>query len=563
MAHNRADGGSDLTRGRALAALIVLGPVLLALAVTAVAHRQALLEVAWPDEVIYLVGARNVLERGTLDTNFYLTYSLLRRGYPHRDVHMPGYLLALTPAVAALGPTLRAAAAVNGILFAASTALVYAIGRALLPHRVQAVCAAALFAVLPPFPGYLFVAYPEIVVSFVFLAGLAVLVHARGWAGAAAAGALFGAGALFRETLLLALPLYLVRVPPRTRWRAFAPAAAVTFVLVVVPCARDRAPVLRARAGPHREHGHQPARHRAHGSGHERGGRGAGPRRAAGADGRAGGAPPWPRIAAPGRGDPGFARAPHRRRVDPLRRTRAWRGMGRRPRLHGLDAAPRHLRDSAPLRAAPARRHPRPRPRGRGRRAGPRPLAGAVLQPLQGLRPGGPGAQRDVPVALSRCLPSPPHRRAVVPLRLPALPGGGHLVPPARRPRAGRAEPGDLLRVPRHPREEPSPRRPPGQSALPARQPGGSRRGAADLAPLVLRAHRATLCPPCPSSSSPRTTSASSSRSWPPAWRPRCGTAPPTSPRTARSSAASSSARRNGRRSPCTSRARTGSFRSR
>ena len=100
MAHNRADGGPDLTRGRAQAALAVLGPVLLALAVTVVAHRQALLEVAWPDEVIYLVGARNVLERGTLDTNFYLTYSLLRRGYPHRDVHMPGYVLALTPAVA-------------------------------------------------------------------------------------------------------------------------------------------------------------------------------------------------------------------------------------------------------------------------------------------------------------------------------------------------------------------------------------------------------------------------------------------------------------------------------
>ena len=197
--------------------------------------------VAWPDEVIYLVGARNVLERGTLDTNFYLTYSLLRRGYPHRDVHMPGYLLALTPAVAALGPTLRAAAALNAILFAASAALVYAIARALLPERAQAVCAAALFTVLPPFPGYLFVAYPEIVVSFVFLAGLAVLVHARGRAGAAAAGALFAVGALFRETLLLALPLYLVRLPPRTRWRAFLPAAAATFVLVVVPFARHRA----------------------------------------------------------------------------------------------------------------------------------------------------------------------------------------------------------------------------------------------------------------------------------------------------------------------------------
>jgi hypothetical protein len=223
------------------AVLAVLGPVLLAVAVAAGAGQRAVPAIAWPDEIIYLVGARNVLERGTLDTNFYLTYSLLRRGYPHRDVHMPGYVLALTPAVAALGPTLRAAALLNVLLFAASTALVYVIARGLLPERVQAMTAAALFAVLPPFPGYLFVAYPEIVVSFVFLAGLAVLVHARGLAGAAAAGVLFAAGGLFRETLLLALPLYLVRLPPRARWRAFVPAAAATLLFVVVPFARDRA----------------------------------------------------------------------------------------------------------------------------------------------------------------------------------------------------------------------------------------------------------------------------------------------------------------------------------
>ena len=117
----------------------------------------------------------------------------------------------------------------------------YAIARALLPDRVQALTAAALFAVLPPFPGYLFVAYPELVVSFVFLAGLAVLVHARGRAGAAAAGVLFALGALFRETLLLALPLYLVRLPPRTRWRAFFPPPLATLVLVVVPFAGQRA----------------------------------------------------------------------------------------------------------------------------------------------------------------------------------------------------------------------------------------------------------------------------------------------------------------------------------
>jgi hypothetical protein len=154
---------------------------------------------------------------------------------------MPGYVLALTPVVAAFGPTLGGAAFLNAILFAASAALVYAIARALLPERAQAVTAAALFAVLPPFPGYLFVAYPELVVSFVFLAGLAVLLHARGLGGAAAAGVLYALGALFRETLLLALPLYLVRLPPRLRWRAFVPAAVLTFAVVVVPLAGRRA----------------------------------------------------------------------------------------------------------------------------------------------------------------------------------------------------------------------------------------------------------------------------------------------------------------------------------
>src|SRR5947207_1235690 len=112
------------------------------------ARAQALQAVAWPDECIYLVGARNVIERHTLDTNFYLTYSLLRRGYPHRDVHMPGYVLSLVPAVSLLGPTLEAAAALNVALFLACAALVYAVARGLLPGRAQALAAAGLFAVL-------------------------------------------------------------------------------------------------------------------------------------------------------------------------------------------------------------------------------------------------------------------------------------------------------------------------------------------------------------------------------------------------------------------------------
>jgi hypothetical protein len=208
--------------------------------VAGAAGRLALHEVAWPDEFIYLVGARKLVERGSLDTNFYLTYSLLARGYPHRDVHMPGYVLVLAPFVAWRGPTLAAAAALNLPLFVACVLLVHSIARRLLEDEAQAALAAALAAIAPPWPGYLFVAYPEIVVAFVFLAGLAWLLRGGGAPHAAVAGALWALGALFRESLLIALPMYLVRLPRRLALRAFAPAAALT-LLALVPLAAHRA----------------------------------------------------------------------------------------------------------------------------------------------------------------------------------------------------------------------------------------------------------------------------------------------------------------------------------
>ena len=197
--------------------------------------------VAWPDECIYLVGARNVAERGDLNTHYYLTHSLLRRGYPHRDVHMPGYILALAPFVKRLGMTWTAGAALNLAVFALLPALTFVFGSAVLQDRRQAAVAAALVLVLPPFPGYLYVIYPEILGAAVFMAGLAVLVHARGVAAAAACGVLFALGATVRETLLFAAPLYAARLSRRQMLLGFAPGALATLLLVVAPLSRDRA----------------------------------------------------------------------------------------------------------------------------------------------------------------------------------------------------------------------------------------------------------------------------------------------------------------------------------
>jgi len=205
------------------------------------ARREASHQVAWPDECIYLAGARNLNERGTLDTNFYLTYSILTRGHPHRDVHMPGYVLTLAPFVRALGPGLTAGAALNAALFVACVALVYSIARSLLADERGAAIAAGLFALLPPFSGYLFVVYPEIVVSFVFLAGIAWLLRGSGTFHAAVAGVLFALGAVFRETLLVAFPVYVARLSRRDLLRGFLPATLLTLLVVVAPLSRDRA----------------------------------------------------------------------------------------------------------------------------------------------------------------------------------------------------------------------------------------------------------------------------------------------------------------------------------
>src|SRR5262245_1501170 len=95
----RARGRLSASRGHrlnpSLATRLLTLAVLMALVVMVVffTRKVAAPTVAWPDECIYLASARNINERGSLDTNFYLTYSILARGYPHRDVHMPGYVL--------------------------------------------------------------------------------------------------------------------------------------------------------------------------------------------------------------------------------------------------------------------------------------------------------------------------------------------------------------------------------------------------------------------------------------------------------------------------------------
>ena len=50
---------------------------------------------ALADEFIYLGGARHFGRTGSLDARYYDADAILRRGYPHPDVHAPGYAILL------------------------------------------------------------------------------------------------------------------------------------------------------------------------------------------------------------------------------------------------------------------------------------------------------------------------------------------------------------------------------------------------------------------------------------------------------------------------------------
>lgn len=228
-------GGKGLKR---LAPWLML--ILLVLGISWTALQRARPDLGWPDEWIYLTLARNIAEKGALDTNFYIASSIELLGYPHRDVHLPGYALALAALGSWRGYTLDAAVTLNVICFTITVLCVFLIARSFLPLG-RSLVAAALVAILPPYPGYLAVAYPEHVTAAALLALVAFAVRVRGGVGVFMLGFLLGISLLFRETLLLATPLLAHLVGFRRALRFLLPGLMVALVTVLPPLSANRA----------------------------------------------------------------------------------------------------------------------------------------------------------------------------------------------------------------------------------------------------------------------------------------------------------------------------------
>ena len=202
--------------------------------------RRALHELGWPDEWIYLTLARNMSERGSLNTNFYIASSIEAIGYPHRDVHLPGYALALAAFSSKLGASLRTAFWLNVACFSLTVFATFFLAFRFL-SLTRSVIAATCVALVPPYAGYLWIAYPEHVTA----AALIVLLAMAAWIERSSLtfllGLAFGGSLLLRETLLLAFPVFGFLLGARRTLRLFLPGLALGVVLLVSPFSKQRA----------------------------------------------------------------------------------------------------------------------------------------------------------------------------------------------------------------------------------------------------------------------------------------------------------------------------------
>lgn len=225
-------------RGRTIGAALLL--ILLATFVSEASLQRSLPSLGWPDEWIYLTGARNIAERGTLNTNFYIASSIEILGYPHRDVHLPGYALILAAVGSFRGFSHQSAAELNRFCHVVIVLSAFLLARRFFPPG-RSFLAATLVAILPPYPGYLSIAYPEHVTAAAFIG----LVTAAAWTRTPVTtfvlGVVAGAAMLFRETMLFALPIFAQQLGTRRLVRAFLPGFVLAAVTILPPLSANRA----------------------------------------------------------------------------------------------------------------------------------------------------------------------------------------------------------------------------------------------------------------------------------------------------------------------------------
>lgn len=207
----------------------------------------------WNDQTRYVSAARSLLATGRWDSNW-IHPALLPQNAPVNFLYMPGHIVLLAGAYAALGYSAFASLAPNLLAFAATTA-----AATLIAQRVAGAGAACVAAVLTVSCPYLlllsFTAMSEPTFTAVSTLALAGVVLCSGSQRVVAAALGAAAATLFRDTgVLLCVPMaILARTDDRAgrtspAWiGAFAAAALASAAVLASPVSRDRPSQLAAQ----------------------------------------------------------------------------------------------------------------------------------------------------------------------------------------------------------------------------------------------------------------------------------------------------------------------------
>lgn len=224
--------------------------LLLGLGVLSAAGIHSPRVLCWSDEIVYAVMGRNIATGAGVITNFYHASSLLERGFPLGDVHVPGHAFLLALSFLLFGQTQWAAVLPGQICFVLSGLLVSRLGRREFGSSTG-LTAAALFYLMPPLSAYALSAMSEL--TLVLLSAIYLVVWFRalqepGGTRPILLALVLGLGATVRETFLVLVPsaVYaLWRAPRSARIRAlasFALGLGAYLLLVFLPLYLARAP---------------------------------------------------------------------------------------------------------------------------------------------------------------------------------------------------------------------------------------------------------------------------------------------------------------------------------
>jgi hypothetical protein len=140
-------------RGRSRTVWGVVVALALALTALVVARARSPRGLVWSDEIVYAVVARNIADGRGPVSNFVHPDSILARGLPLRDVHLPAHAYLLSLGVRLFGAGERVPEAVGSVAFVLAALAVFALGR-LLADGAAGEWAAALFAFFPSAAAY-------------------------------------------------------------------------------------------------------------------------------------------------------------------------------------------------------------------------------------------------------------------------------------------------------------------------------------------------------------------------------------------------------------------------